>query len=226
MRDAAADNVMAHAKLIGFVASHGLSEHFSLHLIHKHFDIPEGRIMVYEAIKGLARAEFVLCSPRKPDDCTHLRGLYSMDVFALTDKNLRQEVLTEFEMSELLSTVLAHDPTWLPQDLEPGQFTTTDWIATADYAAYAKGPSPAVPGIIDLKCLRTRVKRHYNVTCSRTKSGAHYQGRPVHNRELLLDGQPLLETCEAYRIFSHARKVVSASSSPLHSLEELPTFPN
>jgi hypothetical protein len=250
MRDAAAKNVVAHAQLLGLIALHGLSEHFSIHLIHKHFDISEGLVMVYEAIKGPNHPEFVLCNPRKPNDYANLRGLYFraspggkmfayeyttepgkdlsahadfvstfaravlylgvQDVFALTAKKLHQDVLTEFEMSDLLSTVLVHNPTWLAQDLEPGQSTTTDWIATPGYSAYANGPNPTVPGIIGLKCLKTRSDRHINVTCSTTRSGTHYGQKSAYGSELLLDGQPLPKDSEAYTIISHAREIVSA----------------
>lgn len=47
-------------------------------------------------------------------------------VFALTAKKLDREVLTEFEMSDLLSTVLVNNPTWLSQDSGSGQSTVTD----------------------------------------------------------------------------------------------------
>ena len=38
---------------------------FSVHLVHKHFDIPECRIMLYETVKGTTtHQDFVLSSPR------------------------------------------------------------------------------------------------------------------------------------------------------------------
>ena len=251
MRDAAGENVKAHAQLLGLIASHGLAQHFSVHLIHKHFKIPNGRVMVYETIRGRNQPEFILCSPQNPEKCTNIRGLYFkaapggkmvayeytthpgedlsahagfistfaqavlgfgvQDVFALTAKKLHQEVLTEFEMSDLLSTVLVNNPTWLPQDSELGQSTTTDWIATSDYAAYADGSNPNVPGIISLKCTETRANNHYNVTCSSTRSGTHYQQKPAgYGGELLLDGQVLPKDSEPYAIISHARTMVEA----------------
>ncbi|KAI9835262.1 MAG: hypothetical protein M1819_002406 [Sarea resinae] len=193
MRDAAAKNVEAHAQLLGLIASHGLAQHFSVHLIHKHFDIPHGRVMVYEIVRGHNHPEFVLSSPRKPADCPDMRGLYfkasssgemaayeyttvpgedlsahadfvakfaqaTLDlgvqhIFALTATQLHQEVLTEFEMPDVLSTVLVENPAWLPQDLQDWQSTATDWLATPEYAPYADGPRPNAPGIIALKCV-------------------------------------------------------------------------
>lgn len=251
MRAAAAKNVKAHAQLLGLIASHGLAQHFSIHLVHKHFNIPHRRVMVYETIRGLNHPEFILCSPRNPEKCTNIRGLYFQassggklvayeyttgpgedlsahadfvskfaqavldlgvqNVFALTAKKLHRDVLTEFEMPDLLSTVLVNNPTWLPQDSEPGQSTATDWIATPDYTTYADGPNPNVPGIISLKCTKTRSNKHYNVTCSTTRNGKHYEQKPAgYGDEFLLDGQVLPKDSEPYAIISHARATVEA----------------
>lgn len=77
MHDAAANNARAHAVLLGIIAAHGVAKTFSVHLIHKHFDLPDGRIMVYETVKGTTtRQDFVLSSPRLPKNCSNARGLY------------------------------------------------------------------------------------------------------------------------------------------------------
>ncbi|KAJ6102873.1 hypothetical protein N7486_005300 [Penicillium sp. IBT 16267x] len=76
MKEAAANHAKAHAVLLGLIAAHGVSGKISLHLIHKHFDIPEGRIMVYETVKSIAHKDFVLCSPKVPQRCQSARGLY------------------------------------------------------------------------------------------------------------------------------------------------------
>lgn len=60
----------------GIIASHGLSQHFSVHLVHKYFDIPDDRVIVYETVEGKNYGGFILCSPRKPENCVGLRGLY------------------------------------------------------------------------------------------------------------------------------------------------------
>ena len=52
MKDTASRHAKAHAQLLGLIASHGLAQQFSIHLIHKHFNIPEGRVMVYETVRG------------------------------------------------------------------------------------------------------------------------------------------------------------------------------
>ncbi|KAK2871947.1 hypothetical protein FQN49_002674 [Arthroderma sp. PD_2] len=62
MRDAAAKNARAHARLLGLTALNGLSDKFSFHLIHEYFDMPDGRVMVYETVKGESHPDFVLCS--------------------------------------------------------------------------------------------------------------------------------------------------------------------
>ncbi|KAL9024198.1 MAG: hypothetical protein Q9196_006693 [Gyalolechia fulgens] len=154
VRDTASKHAKAHAQLLGLIASHGLARQFSLHLVHKHFDIPEGRVMIYETVRGLNHPEFVLCSPQDPARVANLRGLYFralpggkmaayeyttelgedmgrdagfvakfaqtvmtlgvQDVFALTAKGFQHSLLTEFEMSDMASTILVNNATWLP----------------------------------------------------------------------------------------------------------------
>jgi len=249
MRNVAAKHAKAHAQLLGLIALHGQSERFSIHLIHKHFEIPAGRVMVYETIRGPNHPDFVLCSPRDPTKVHNLRGLYFkafpegtmaayeyttepgedmaehaafvgqfarktvalgvQDVFALTAKKPFQETLTEFEMSDVISTILVNSPVWLPADAE--QSTATDWSATSDYLQYAHASDDKVPGIITLKCLQTRSNGHYNVTCSKTRAGSHYQSKPaLSTGELLLDGKPLAQDSEPFAIISHARALIEA----------------
>lgn len=255
MKEAAANHAKAHAALLGIIAAHELAGTFSLHLVHKHFDLPDGRFMVYERVKSKVHKDFVLCSPRVPQKCPDARGLYfkatcggSMiayefttepgadlsahvdfvaefasavlklgvqDVFALTALSIcpPDKVLTEFEMGHVLSTVLVSDASWLPaQDVVAS--TSTDWVATPDYAQYADG---SVPGIVQLKCLQTRPGSHYNVTCSRTRNGAHIGhapdpisgGMPMDST-LKINGEVLHEGSEPHPIISHALQLVDA----------------
>jgi len=76
MHTAAAENAEAHAILLGMIYVHGLADQLSLHLVHKHFDLLEGRVMVYETFEGRHHPGFVLSSPRVPAKCNNLRGLY------------------------------------------------------------------------------------------------------------------------------------------------------
>ncbi|KAK7981718.1 hypothetical protein PG988_003956 [Apiospora saccharicola] len=67
----------AHSSLLNLIAGHGLSDRFSIHLVHKHFDCPQDRVMVYEKVQGGKTPDFVVMTPRDPQ--THpgpLRGLY------------------------------------------------------------------------------------------------------------------------------------------------------
>ncbi|KAJ1678933.1 hypothetical protein EV182_003057, partial [Spiromyces aspiralis] len=82
------------------------------------------------------------------------------DIFALTALSIcpQDKVLTEFELAQALSTILVLDPSWLPAG-DIADSVTTDWLANQDYAQYADG---SVPGIIQLKCLKTRHPKHYN----------------------------------------------------------------
>lgn len=250
MKDTASKHAKAHAQLLGLVASHSLAQQFSIHLIHKHFDIPEGRIMVYETVRGPNHPDFVLCSPQDPAKVASLRGLYFralpggkmaayeyttesgedmsphadfvakfaqtvlalgvQDAFALTAKKFHNGVLTEFEMSDVISTIHISSPTWLPS-VDSETSTSTDWIAIPDYAAYTNVADDRVPGIISLKCTITRSTGHFNVTCSKTRKGTHYQQRPaMSGGELLLNGESLPEDSEAFAVISHARALVKA----------------
>lgn len=248
MRDIAAQNAGALNSLLKIILSHKVGHIFSVHLIHKHFDLPEGRVMVYETIHGSKHPDFVLSSPRTPERCENLRGLYFQatpdnnmtayefttdpgenlapyaefvlefnnavmelgvrHVFALTAKATDTKVLTEFEMPDLASTILAHQPSWLPTDSEHS--TSTDWIANEETV------TDGVPGIIQLKCLTTRTSNHYNVTCSSTRSGSHYQQKSVghlgendqERADLYLDGELLSADSEAFNMISHAREII------------------
>lgn len=256
MADAAAKNIKAHATLLGIIAAHGLADKFSIHLVHKHFDIPEGRVMVYETVLGKSHGNFILCSPRTPQKTSNMRGLYFkaaldgtmvayefttdpgmdlsahedfvtkfatavlqlgvQDIFALTALSIcpADKVFTEFELSQVGSTVLVDDNSWLPaQNVE--EATTTDWLATADYAKYADG---SVPGIIQLKCMTTRSKTHYNVTCSTTRNGSHlghapdpFAGQSPQDNVLSINGEVLQEGTQGHAIVSHALQMIDVA---------------
>lgn len=256
MKDAAASHPKAHAILLGIIATHGLAEQFSIHLVHRHFDIAEGRVMVYETVKRKSHGDFILCSPRVPHNCHGMRGLYFkaaldgkmiayefttepgvdlsahqgfvtqfanavtelgvQDIFALTALSIcpQDKILTELELGNVRSTVLVTDASWLPaQDVEAA--TSTDWLATNDYAQYADG---SVPGIIQIKCSVTRSSSHYNVTCSRTRSGSHlghapdpFAGEPPQDQVLTINGEVLPEGSEPHAIVSQALSMVEVA---------------
>ncbi|KAI1159533.1 hypothetical protein F5B18DRAFT_655568 [Nemania serpens] len=261
MADAAANNAKAHAILLGVIAAHGLADKFSVHLTHKHFDLPEGRVMVYEMVKGKSHEDFILCSPRIPQKTPNMRGLYFkaaldgnmiayefttnpgmdlsdhkdfvakfatavlelgvQDVFALTALSIcpKEKVFTEFELGQVLSTVLVANSSWLPAQDVAGT-TNTDWLATADYAQYADG---LVPGIIQLKCTDTRPKptqsrKHFNFTCSTTRTGKHlghapasFVGQPPQDNVLRINGEVLPEGTEGHAIVSRALQMIDVA---------------
>ncbi|KAI4179336.1 MAG: hypothetical protein LQ346_007222 [Caloplaca aetnensis] len=258
MTEAAAKHAKAHAQLLGLIASYGLGPQFSVHLTHKHFNLPEGRIMVYEAIRGPRHSDFVLCSPRDPEKViSTVRGLYFralpggkmiayeyttqpgmdmskyhdfvatfaqtalalgvQDVFALTVRNFHVGCLTEFELPDMLSTILICDQTSLP---EAATSTPTDWHATPDYVDYADLVDDGIPGIISLKCIKTRSNKHYNVTCSQTRNGSHYEQtapsppkQNMHDGALFLNGNPLPQDSDAFAVISRARELLSEVTS-------------
>ncbi|KAM4064393.1 hypothetical protein HRG_006207 [Hirsutella rhossiliensis] len=256
MANAAANNPKAHAILLGIIAAHGLVDKFSIHLVHKHFDLPEGRVMVYETVQGKSHGDFILCSPRIPQKTPNMRGLYFktaldgtmfayefttdpgmdlsahvdfvarfaaavlqlgvQDIFALTALSVcpTDKIFTEFELGQVGSTVLVADNSWLPsQDVETA--TTTDWLATANYVQYAGG---SVPGIIQLKCMKTRTHKHYNVSCSTTRAGTHmghapdpFAGQPSQGTVLNINGKVLQEGTEGYAIVSQALQMIDVA---------------
>ncbi|KAK3902094.1 hypothetical protein C8A05DRAFT_34221 [Staphylotrichum tortipilum] len=256
MRDAAVSHANAHAVLLGIIAAYGVAQTFSVHLVHKHFDIPEGRIMVYEVVQGSAtHPNFVLSTPRASEKCPNARGLYFkaapggnmvayeftthpgadlsahedfvaafaeaavamgvQDVFALTAISICPEntILTEFELAQALSTILVPDASWLPAG-DVAESTTTDWIAGQEYAKYADG---SVPGIIQLKCTKTRSNTHYNVTCSTTRSGRHLGHAPnpfpdvPMDSVLSINGEALEEGTEPHAIITRALTMVEVA---------------
>ncbi|KFY53289.1 hypothetical protein V496_07737 [Pseudogymnoascus sp. VKM F-4515 (FW-2607)] len=76
-KDAATLYKSGRNKLLGLISSHKLQDTFSVHLVHKHFDLPENRVMVYEMIKGSAgHPGFQISSPRAPSTCKNLHGVY------------------------------------------------------------------------------------------------------------------------------------------------------
>ena len=256
MAEAAAKNPKANVILLGIIAAHGLADKFSVLLIYKHFDIPDGRVMVYETVQGKYHQDFILCSPRVPQGPSNMRGLHfkagpdatmiayefttdpGMDlsahegfvaespsavlklgvqkIFALTALSICpvNKTFTEFELGQVRSTCLVSDSSWLPtQDVEVA--TITDWLAIEDYAKYA---DESVPGIIQLKCTKTRSSRHFNVTCSATRSGSHlghasdpFSGQSPQDNILDINGQILRAGTEGHAIISYALHLINVS---------------
>ncbi|KAI1870189.1 hypothetical protein JX265_006359 [Neoarthrinium moseri] len=68
----------AHAALLNLIAKNDLNHVFSIHLIHKHFDCPEGHVMVYEKVAGGKTPDFIVMTPREAAKTQGLRGLYFM----------------------------------------------------------------------------------------------------------------------------------------------------
>lgn len=103
---------------------------------------------------------------------------------------------------------------YLPRGQDVNTVTSTDWIATADYAQYADG---SVPGIVQLECSVTRSGGHYNVTCSRTRHGSHlghapdpFAGQQPQDTVLTINGEILREGSEPFAIVSHALEMADA----------------
>lgn len=103
---------------------------------------------------------------------------------------------------------------YLPRGQDVNTVTSTDWIATADYAKYADG---SVPGIVQLECSVTRSGGHYNVTCSRTRHGSHlghapdpFAGQQPQDTVHTINGEILREGSEPFAIVSHALEMADA----------------
>jgi len=255
MKDVAAQNADARHVLLRIISSYRLNRHFSIHLVHKHFDLEEGRVMVYGTVRGPTHPDFILCSPRVPEKCENLHGLYFrarpdgtmaayeyttdpcedlsehtdfvaefvaavlrlgvQDIFALTGKEPKTKHYTEFEMSDLSSTILVNNPMWLPGPSE--RSTSTDWISSEGVDPQPADGNRKGPGIITLTdCTKTTSGGHYNFTCSETRNGTHYQKRMVvwdegkggQQEQLTLNGEIIPIDSELFAIISNARQMV------------------
>jgi hypothetical protein len=76
-RDDSDKHATARTQLLNLIADHDLSHIFSVHLVHKHYPIPEGRVMVYQRTEGQNHS-YLLCTSRSPEDIDGLRGMYFM----------------------------------------------------------------------------------------------------------------------------------------------------
>jgi len=77
MKGVSAKHASGRNKLLGLISSNKLQGIFSIHLVHKHFDLPENRVMVYEMIKSSNDyPDFQISCPRVPSKCQNLHGLY------------------------------------------------------------------------------------------------------------------------------------------------------
>lgn len=76
----------ARESLLRLIADHGLSDVFSIHLLHKHFDVPEAHIMVYETIRGSSHPTYQVMAARKPESLPATHGKY---FFAAPDGTMR-----------------------------------------------------------------------------------------------------------------------------------------
>jgi hypothetical protein len=75
-KELSSTQIGARNELLRLIASYGLEGIFSIHLVHKHFTIPDGRVMVYETVRGTRHADFQMSSPRLPSEYNNRKGLY------------------------------------------------------------------------------------------------------------------------------------------------------
>lgn len=73
-------------KLLKLISDHGLSDVFSVHLLHRHFDVPEAQVMVYVNVLGPNHPTYQILAPRKPKNTPNLQGRY---FFAATDGSMK-----------------------------------------------------------------------------------------------------------------------------------------
>jgi hypothetical protein len=70
------DAEAARENLLRLISDHGLSDVFSIHLLHKHFDVPEAHVMVYETVSDPSHPTYQVMAPRKPENMPSLRAKY------------------------------------------------------------------------------------------------------------------------------------------------------
>lgn len=239
MRDVATAHVGANAELLKLIKLHGVAHIFSIHLIHKHYDLPQDRVMVYETIRAPNHQDFVLCSPRKSIDIPTSRGLYFRatkdgrmaayefttdpcqdlssftgfvakfnqavldlgleSIFGLTVLGIGQgKKLTEFELTDLLSTVLVSDANFLPGS----NAIPTNWLAT----------DTGLEGFVDLFCTESRHDGHRvsigwdGEPFDNNKDNTSYQeGLALKDDRLMIGDHPIAKGSHAFAILNHAR---------------------
>ncbi|KAG6355892.1 hypothetical protein INS49_015276 [Diaporthe citri] len=204
MKDAAASHPKEHAILLGIIAAHGLSEQFSIHLVHKHFNIADGRVMVYETVQGNSHGGFAAPGGTMVAyEFTTEPGMDLSDHESFINKFAT--AVLELGVEDIFAlTALSICPRGQCPHRDVQLATSTDWLVTSDYAQYAGG---SVPGMIQLKCSVTRSGSHYNVTCSRTRNGSHlghapdpFSGDPPQDQVLTINGEALEEGTEPHAI--------------------------
>jgi len=200
--------------------------------VHKHFDLEEGGVMIYETVRGPNHPDFILCSPRAPGRCEDPMASTSgpiwtgvnrecssahadfvaefvaavlrlgvQDVFSLTAKKPETKRYTKFEMSDLSSTILVNNPTWLPGPHWISSEGVDPWYHHSD-------------------CAKTQTGEHYHFTCSRTLGGIQIQyqqksavwddGKSGQQEQLTLDGEVIPVDSEPFATISYARQMVEA----------------
>jgi hypothetical protein len=134
------------------------------------------------------------------------------DVFALTAVSIRPPdvaVPTEFEMAQVLSTVLVADAGWLAASGAESESVPTDWCATPEYAQFAGG---SVQGIVQLRCITTRSGQHWNVICGMTREWRHYQQRNSSGDSAIrVNGNIVEKGTEPYAVITHALQLVATT---------------
>lgn len=80
------DAEAAREELLKLISDHGLNDIFSLHLLHRHFDVPDAQVMVYVTVHGLNHPTYQVMASRRPEDVPSLRGRY---FFAAPDGSLK-----------------------------------------------------------------------------------------------------------------------------------------
>lgn len=113
-----------------------------------HFNLPEGRIMVYETIRGQGHPDFILCSPRDPTKLiSAVCGLYFR---ALPDvKMIAYEYTTELgkDMSNHLNFVATFAQTALALGV---QDVSTLTVPNLNHGCLTEGPEDLVTEEISL----------------------------------------------------------------------------
>lgn len=203
MRDAAEHNAPALNALLGLIREHGLHEKLSVHLLHKHFEAPDGTIMVYETKVAAQHPTFMIFGPRKIQSATAVRGLhyqarsggkmraYEYTADAGDDASVHQDFMTVFSnmcfklgVQDVFALTVRRPLEIVFTEIEWPEFGATilfdesTWhpdeaVKPATITDWTPPADAGMAGTIELECLETRSKNHINVTCQTTSSGTH-----------------------------------------------------
>jgi len=209
---------------------------FSVHLVHKHFDVAEGQVMVYETIHSLDHPTIQVCSPRRIEIGAGLRGKYFLAVTGRTMKAYEYTSDPLPDTSKYIDFIAAFSHLIVEREVErvfaltvlsPGSPKDYTEIKLPDLHATVLVEAPNwllggistdwmnVVGVLDTGGVPKR-EIYSGTKCkpSVTHSRALFEDPPSDDESspvLTLDGMPIAPGSEAFTVISSAMSFISVA---------------